>query len=118
MKKSLTFIALCSLSLTHSSAQQNCSNPIPVTVCPSVILTGQTNAGMGNDAPAPCNITGNDIVYRVYVPGGATQLYVSIMSATGSLRLIVQADTCGTSTCSSQALTAGNNTRTFNIPAL
>jgi hypothetical protein len=118
MKKNLTFIALCFFFLTQSSAQSNCSNPYPVTICPGVFLTGQTNAGMGNDAPSPCNITGEDIVYRVYTPGGASKLYVSITSASGSLRLIIQADTCGTSSCTSSAVSAGTSTRTFNISAV
>lgn len=118
MKKNLTFIALCFFFVTNSSAQANCSNPYVVTLCPSVYLTGQTNAGMGNDAPPACNITGNDVVYRVYVPGGASQLYVSIGNATGTLRLIVQADTCGAGgSCSISSVTTSNATRTFNIPA-
>lgn len=119
MKKSLTFIALCFFSLTESTAQSNCSNPYVVTVCPGVYLAGQTNAGMGNDAPSLCNLTGEDIVYRVYVPGGASKLYVSIISASGSLRLIVQADTCGSGVaCTSSAVSSGTSTRTFNITAV
>ena len=118
MKRNLTFIALYFSFLANSNSQSNCSNPSQVTVCPGVYLTGQTNAGMGNNAPSPCNITGEDIAYRVNVPGGASRLYVSIISATGSLRLIVQADTCGTSSCSSSSVSAGTNTRTFLISAL
>jgi len=116
MKINLTFIALCFFYLSQISAQSNCGNPYQVTICPNVYLTGQTNAGMGDDAPAACNIAGEDIVYRVNVPGGATRLHVMVNS-NGPLKLMVQSDTCGSNSCSSFVLGTGTNNRTFIITA-
>src|SRR5689334_8866429 len=98
MKNLLIPLAYFSIVLqTH--AQQNCSNPVPVTVCPSVYLSAQTNAGMLDDATSTCNIAGEDLVYDISCPNGASMIFVSIVNASAPLLVYLQTGTCGTGAC-------------------
>lgn len=98
-------------------AQANCSNPLVVDICPPVYLTGQTNAGMLNDAPLPCNITGEDLVYQINAPNGTDKLFVNILNATASMKVWVSLNTC-TASCSYKNAYAGNNYLTFNVSSV
>src|ERR1043166_4417160 len=107
MKKIL--LVICGVIFAQIvSAQSNCSSPTVVSICPSICRVGETNVGMGDDAPAPCNIAGEDVVYQINAPNGAQTIFLSIMNATGPLRTWVTPNTCGSGTCSSVAVGAGN----------
>ncbi|HKR03128.1 MAG TPA: T9SS type A sorting domain-containing protein [Bacteroidia bacterium] len=96
-------------------AQSNCANPTKINICPSANLVGETNSGMGDDAPAACNIAGEDVVYEISAPNGAQQLYVSIKNATAPLNLSVELTTCGNGVCSQQVVPSGNTNVTFTV---
>ncbi len=96
-------------------AQSNCSNPTFINICPSVLLIGETNAGMGDDAPAPCNMAGEDVLYQISAPNGARQLYVSIVNSTGPMKLLLEEMVCGTGLCSSTSIPAGNSNLTLSV---
>lgn len=114
--KTRFLIFACSILIQQSLwAQSNCSNPTLVNICPSVLLTGETNAGMGDDAPAPCNIPGEDVLYQISAPNGARQLYVSIINSTGPMTLLLEEMVCGTGLCSSTSISGGNSNLTLNI---
>ncbi|MBL0341089.1 MAG: hypothetical protein IPP71_09290 [Bacteroidetes bacterium] len=115
MKKiTILIIGLSVLPLTIV-AQSDCSNPTQIPICPSIMLLNETNAGMGDDAPAPCNIAGEDVVYELSAPNGARQLYVSVVNATGPMTLLLEEMVCGTGLCSSTTIPAGNSNLTFNV---
>ncbi len=114
--KTHLLIFSCLFTIHHSLwAQSNCSNPTYVNICPSVLLPGETNAGMGDDAPAPCNIAGEDVLYQISAPNGARQLYVSIVNSTGPMNLLLEEMVCGTGLCSSTSIPAGSSNLTFNV---
>jgi hypothetical protein len=97
MQKTTALVSLLFLSSFWSPtglAQQNCSNPLPVEACSGITLTNQTNAGMLDDLAGPCNITGEDVAYKLHTTGATTRLYIAVRNATGNYRLIYQA-TCG-----------------------
>jgi hypothetical protein len=116
MKTLLFNLLLCSFSFQLYS-QQNCSNPIQLTICPTVCFANQTNAGMGDDAPSGCNLSGEDVLYEIYVPNGADGLFISITGASGPLVLTLQQDSCGNSPCNSVNTIAGNSNVSFTNPA-
>jgi len=115
MKRLLLTLTLSSFSLTDLFSQANCSHPLPVTICPSVYLANQTNAGMGDDAPATCNIPGEDVVYELYAPNGARQIYVSITNASAPMHLSLEQTTCISGVCNSQTVAAGNSNISFLV---
>ncbi len=111
-------IGILLLSLTHPltlGAQISCSNPIPVDLCPSVYLTHQTNAGMQDDAPASCNISGEDLVYEIFAPNGALHIYISVMNATGSMKITLNTGNCSAGTCYSFNAPIGDSYLAFNV---
>jgi len=95
-------------------SQQNCSNPLNVVICPDVLLTGQTNLGMLDDAPPACNLPGEDLVYKVSITNGAQKLFVSVLNATFPMRLILQQNGCNGS-CNSYSVPAGNSNMNFTV---
>src|SRR3954465_2194417 len=95
MIKYLLLIVVLLSNSTVQFAQSNCANPTKINICPSAHLINETNLGMGDDAPATCNITGEDVVYEISAPNGAQQLYISIMNATAPLQLSLELNTCG-----------------------
>ncbi len=95
MKSLTTFIITCLIVTLQVSAQNNCSNPLQVNICPSVTLYNQTNAGMGDDLTGPsCNIVGEDVLYQVNIANGASKLIVSIQNCTGPFRVFAE-KVCG-----------------------
>ncbi len=95
MKKQTTLTIACAFYFFNADAQNNCSNPLQVNICPSVYLTNQTNAGMGDDITgASCNITGEDVLYEVNITNGADRLFVSVRNATGPFKIFAE-NTCG-----------------------
>jgi hypothetical protein len=114
--KALLLLIACTFPIYQSMlAQSNCSNPTLINICPSVLLSGETNAGMGDDAPVPCNIPGEDKLYQISAPNGARQLYVSIVNSTGPMTLLLEEMVCGTGLCSSTSIPAGNSNLTLNV---
>lgn len=99
----------------NTEAQSNCMTPTSLQICPPVTLLHETNFNKGDDAPFPCNLAGEDVVYRIGAPNGASKLFVSFANATSPLRVSVQEGTCGTSVCNSQTAPAGNSNLTFNV---
>lgn len=99
----------------NAEAQSNCMTPTSIQICPPVTLMYETNFNKGDDAPFPCNLAGEDVVYRIGAPNGASKLFVSFANATSPLRVSVQEGTCGTSVCNSQTAPAGNSNLTFNV---
>jgi len=115
MKKHL-LIFVCLIPIYQSlCAQSNCSNPTVINICPSLLLLGETNAGMGDDATAPCNIAGEDVLYQISAPNGARQLYVAVVNSTGPMTLLLEEMVCGTGLCSSTSIPAGSSNLTLNV---
>src|SRR4030095_11642031 len=114
MKRSLLLFLL--LFSRFCFAQHNCSNPFLVEICSGITLTNQTNAGMGNDFPGTCNMLGEDLCYKVHAAGSTKRVFVSILNATGSMRLSLQT-TCGSSSCQSRSIFAGNSHLSFTVSA-
>ena len=92
--KCLTTIIVCIVFFIQATAQNNCSNPLEVTICPSVALFNQTNAGMGDDLAPPCNIVGEDVLYKVNITNGASQIFVQVINCTGPFKVFATR-TCG-----------------------
>jgi|GEM_PF-1034148 len=115
MKKILITAAIFCLSESKLLAQQNCSNPLPVTLCPSTYLAGQTNAGMLNDCPAGCNIAGEDLVYRIAANIATQRIYVSFTGVTNTMRMILQSGSCGAAACSFFNVYSGSSNFTLNV---
>jgi hypothetical protein len=99
----------------NAEAQSNCMTPTSLQICPSVTLMYETNFNKGDNAPFPCNLAGEDVVYRIGAPNGASKLFVSFANATSPLRVSVQEGSCGTSVCNSQNAPAGNSNLVFNV---
>jgi hypothetical protein len=112
MKKLLLPLLFFSTISLKIFSQNNCSNPVQVDICPSVYLTNQTNAGMGDDMPGVCNITGEDVVYRISAPNGADNISVSVINSSGPFLLTLSTSTC-TGSCTSYNLGAGNSNVVF-----
>ncbi len=107
---------LCIIYFLHQGtlfSQNNCSNPLPVTICPSVYLSNQTNAGMGDDAPVPYNSVGEDLVYQINIINGASTIYVSIINSNATLKLTMLPGSCSTGSTYSRLSYAGS--RNFNF---
>ncbi len=114
MNRILLFIAFISIPFI-SYSQANCSNPVHLTLCPSTTLTNQTNAGMIDDSPIPCNIAGEDLVYEIYAPNNALHIYVSLINATGPCKLTLKTTTCNNTGCYTRNANAGNSNFTFTV---
>jgi hypothetical protein len=85
-----------------------------VSICPAILLSGQTNSGMLDDAPALCNIPGEDVVYRVSAPASTQGIFVSIYNLTSAARLSVINGNCN-ATPSMKALGPGNTNVKFGV---
>ncbi len=115
MKKITLLIILSQFFSQSLFPQSNCGSPLNIGICPSVNLTNQTNAGMGDDAQSGCNITGEDVVYEIPAPNGADKIYVTVENASGPLQVSIELDSCGTGSCSALQLPAGNSEVSFNV---
>ncbi len=115
MKKIITFVSLYFCFSYLVTAQSNCSNPTSVNICPSTILVGETNGGKGDNAPLACNKPGEDVVYRLNAPNGASQIFVSVLNATGPFTLLLEPLNCGSGSCVSKSLSSGNSNTTFGV---
>ena len=115
MKKHLMLSALLILFITRAFPQANCINPLNVSICPSVYLSNQTNAGMLDDAPSNVNYIGEDLVYKIAAPASASKLYVSIVNLTGFAHLSLKSAFCGAITFSTTNIIAGNTNLSFNL---
>jgi hypothetical protein len=107
---------LCIIYFLHQGdlfSQNNCSNSLSVTICPSVYLANQTNAGMGDDAPVPYNSVGEDLVYQINIINGASTIYVSIINSNATLKLTMLPGSCSTGSTYSRLSYAGS--RNFNF---
>lgn len=114
--KTVLFISLLSLVIVNEIfSQANCSNPLPVSVCPDTLLLNQTNAGMGDDAPAGINYTGEDLVYKITVPITTIKIFISIANATGLIRSRLVKDSCTSITGPGFPFNTGTNTYTFSV---
>ena len=117
MKKILPSVVLFLACIFNTSAQQNCSNPLNVSLCPPTTLTNQTNAGMLNDVVNPCNIAGEDLVYRMVTSATTQRMYVSFTNVTSTMKMSLQSGTCGGGGCSSWNVYSGNSNFTINVLA-
>ncbi len=113
MKKYFILFVIYFLQQSELFSQNNCSNPLPVTICPTVYLVNQTNAGMGDDAPVPYNSVGEDLVYQINITNNASTVYISIINATTTLKLTMLPGSCSTGSTYSRLSPAGN--RNFNF---
>lgn len=107
----LFWLCICSPVL----AQQNCNNPLPVTVCPIAYLNNQTNAGMLDDLGSPCGVVGEDIVYEIQVPTGAFMIYAYFTNVTGQGRVSLRTGSCNATSCTSFLLPVGNSSHSFPV---
>src|SRR5580765_2312858 len=94
MKHTLLISAFFLFLSEQILSQATCSNPLQVDLCPSVILTGQTNAGMGDDAPLSCNLPGEDLVYELIAPNGAEEIFISLTNASGPVTVSMEQSNC------------------------
>lgn len=115
MKRSIILTALLLCFIQQNRAQQNCSNPLPVTLCPSTYLTGQTNAGMLNDNPSTCNITGEDLVYRIAANLNTQRIFVSFNSVSANMRMSIQSGSCGVVPCTYYIVWSGSSNFTISV---
>jgi hypothetical protein len=116
MNRFYFFFFILYINSTAVFSQNNCANPVLINSCPSSTLYNQSNAGMGDDCPNSCNISGEDVIYKILVPsGGADRIYVSILSSTGPLTMILVNTTCINSTCQSRQVPAGSSTSAFTV---
>jgi hypothetical protein len=115
MKIVSSFTTLFFLCLQQNFAQQNCSTPLPVTLCPSTYLTSQTNAGMIDDLISTCNISGEDLVYRVSATLATQRIYVSFNSVSGMMRMSLQSGACGALACSYYTVWPGSSNFVWNV---
>jgi hypothetical protein len=97
------------------NAQQNCGNPLPITICPPTTLTNQTNALMLDDAPVSCNVSGEDVVYEISAPSGAISIYVQLLNCTGPGLLTLKTGTCNSLSNQTRNFWPGNQTFTFSV---
>lgn len=114
MNKILLLSFLCVLPFQLFS-QANCNNPVQVTLCPAATLTNQTNAGMLDDSPVPCNIAGEDLVYEIYAPNNAQRIHVSLINSTGPSRLTLKTGSCLATSCYTRTANAGNSNHSFTV---
>lgn len=115
MKKLIIILLLSLVQPSILDAQISCANPIQVDLCPSVYLTHQTNAGAQDDAPSACNISGEDLVYEIFAPQSALHIYISVMNATGAMKLTLNTGSCTAATCNTYNILPGNSTIAFNV---
>ncbi len=114
--KTIFLISILSLICVHEAfSQANCSSPLSVAVCPDTLLMYQTNAGMGDDAPAGINYTGEDLVYRITVPVTTIKIFISIANATGLIRSRLVKDSCTSVTGPGFPFNTGTNSYTFSV---
>lgn len=113
MKNKISFLFLFFIYSHTAYSQANCSNPLQVSVCPSVTLLNQTNAGMGDDAPAAFNIVGEDIVYQITVPVTTTKIFISIINPTSALTARFMKDSCTNLNGISSIFSTGTNMYSF-----
>lgn len=114
--KIILFISLLSLVIINEIfSQANCSNPLQVSVCPDTLLLNQTNAGMGDDAPAGINYTGEDLVYKITFPLTTIKIFISIANATGLIRSRLVKDSCTSITGPGFPFNTGTNSYTFSV---
>lgn len=118
MKKILLITVFSNFCFAEVMSQSNCSNPTLVNICPVTPLLGETNAGAGDDAASSCNLLGEDKLYKITAPNGASKIFVSITNATASLRLIMRQNSCLTGTCMMQSVAAGNSNATFIVSSV
>jgi hypothetical protein len=114
MKNLFTFSFFIFLS-AGLIAQNNCSNPLVVSVCPAATLTNQTNAGMGDDGTSGCNIIGEDVVYKLQTPASTQKIFVSVTNVSSAMRVYLERLNCGTGLCNSYYVYSGNNNLTFFV---
>jgi hypothetical protein len=113
MKKIITYTALLIACVLQVTAQQNCSNPLNVTLCPSTNLTGQTNSGMINDYTSSCNLAGEDFVYKMTTRPGSTRIYICFSSVSALMRATLTPN-CAYTGCSYLGI-IGSATITFSV---
>jgi type IX secretion system substrate protein len=117
MKKNLLLPATFFFYSFSLYAQSNCANHVKINLCPVAYLANETNLAKGDDAPAPCNITGEDVVYEISAPAATQKIYVSITNATASLKLSLEQTACGNGVCNQQTVSSGNSNTTFTVSA-
>ena len=115
MKHTLFLLAFFLFLPDHIFSQATCSNPLKVDLCPGAVLTGQTNDGMGDDAPALCNTTGEDVVYELFAPNGAEEIYVVVTNASASLQVTMEQTVCGGTACESKTAAPGQTSFAFRV---
>lgn len=115
MKKMCLLLSFPLLTSYIAFSQANCSNPFQVNICPSIYLSNQTNAGMGDDAPSSCNFFGEDLVYEINTQHGARTVYISITNSTSILRLSVLSTSCNSGTANTRIVSAGNSNSYFAV---
>jgi len=113
MKKIFTFTALLIACTSQAFAQQNCVTPLLITLCPATVLNGQTNLGMANDFINPCNLAGEDLVYKMTTAPNTSRIYISFSSVSAPLRATFTTN-CSINVCSYIAVT-GNVCLPFNV---
>lgn len=113
MKRSFTLLCLL-LQSAVGFAQANCSSPVPVTICPSTYLTGQTNTGMLDDAPS-CNFPGNDLVYQINANINTRRIFVSFINLSNWCYARILGGSCNSTSCTTYYVSAGNQNITFSV---
>lgn len=96
-------------------AQQNCSNPLIVNICPTASFIGHSNAGMGDDAPAAWNITGEDRVYEIRTPASTRKLFIQLNNVSAAIKISLSSQSCTDSLKYTTNLGPGNSSLTYFI---
>ena len=115
MKIILCISLLLLVFVNEIFSQANCSNPLPVSVCPDTLLLNQTNSGMVDDAPVGINYTGEDLVYQITVPVTTIKIFISIANATGLIRAKLVKDSCTNISGPAFPFNTGTNLYTFIV---
>lgn len=72
---------------------------------------------MLDDAPLPCNLAGEDVLYEITAPPSTQTIYVSIKNATDALQVSFENNSCGGTSCLSKSIPAGNTNIKFTAGA-
>ena len=115
MKQTLFLLAFFLFLPGQIFSQATCGNPLQVDLCPGAVLTGQTNDGMGDDAPLTCNTTGEDVVYEIFAPNGAEEIFIVLNNVSATLQVTMEQNACGGTTCESKTAAPGLTSISFRV---
>ncbi|MBK6443843.1 MAG: T9SS type A sorting domain-containing protein [Bacteroidetes bacterium] len=115
MKKHFFITSFFLLFYFAGFSQANCNTPVHVSICPDTTLLNQTNLGMGDDAPSWCNLSGEDVVYRITVPVSTVNIFVAFSNLSHSVNSVLMKDSCNNLTGMPHTFYTGVPIHTFAV---